>query len=345
MIIFMNCLTIWQMPGEPISTRSAIRQFIFMLGSEFESIQNNYRVKVLPSEWYIDDWPTILALCRDYYNSVKPKGLLQKGTPNEPSGDRVAYQKKIRDWWLNLAKFCQLIEAEQAKHPGKCLYHLTKSHQSTSCAVKKECDHICEKIMAKKKAGLQTSTTSGHLRHIMELTEEDELDVVATPDTLSDTPSNDTNEADLHYFVRLSNHYLRLVKSNYSASVDCLHNLRYPIIADSGANFHMFKHPEFLTTMQPLAGYVILGDGQTTLPIQGIGTMSCIIDGHSLLLHDVRFVPQLSESIYSLLQHIKQPNYGLHSSSTWMSLWVFVKQLLYKICLGHLPHLGNQSQQ
>jgi len=70
--------------NEPISTKSAIRQFIFTLDSEFESIQNIYRVKVLPSEWYTDDWPTILALCRDYYNSVKPKGLLQKDTPNEP---------------------------------------------------------------------------------------------------------------------------------------------------------------------------------------------------------------------------------------------------------------------
>jgi hypothetical protein len=180
--------------------------------------------------------------------------------------------------------------------------------------VKKECDRICEKIMADKKAGLQTSATTGHLRRITELLEENELDIVATPDTLSDTPSNDTNESDLYYFARLSNHYLRLVKSNSSASVDCCHYLCYPIIADSGANFHMFKHPEFFTTMQPLDGHVILGDGQTTLPIQGIGTMSCIIDGHSLLLHDGRFVPQLSESIFSLLQHIKQPNHGLHSS-------------------------------
>jgi hypothetical protein len=55
---------------EPISPKSAIRPFIFTLGQEFEPIQNNFRVKVLPAEWYSEDWPTILALCRDYYNSV-----------------------------------------------------------------------------------------------------------------------------------------------------------------------------------------------------------------------------------------------------------------------------------
>lgn len=34
---------------EAISTKSAIRQFIFTLGSEFEQIQNNYRINNLPS--------------------------------------------------------------------------------------------------------------------------------------------------------------------------------------------------------------------------------------------------------------------------------------------------------
>jgi len=90
--------------------------------------------------------------------------------------------------------------------------------------------------------------------------------------------------------------------------------LEYPIIADSGANFHMFKEPEFFITMNPFEGHVILGDGCTKLLIQGIGTVSLTIDDHSILIHDVRFVPFLSESVYSLLQHIKQPGHGLQSS-------------------------------
>jgi len=66
--------------------------------------------------------------------------------------------------------------------------------------------------------------------------------------------------------------------------------------------------------MEPANGFVTLGDGQTKLQIQGIGTVKCIIDGQDIFIKDFHFVPELSESIYSLLQHIKQPNHGLHSS-------------------------------
>jgi hypothetical protein len=55
---------------EPISTKSAIRQFLFTLGTEFEPIQHNYRLNNLPEDWKTQDWPKFLALCRDYYNSV-----------------------------------------------------------------------------------------------------------------------------------------------------------------------------------------------------------------------------------------------------------------------------------
>jgi len=57
---------------EPISTKSAIRHFIFTLGPEFETIQNNFRLGNLPSAWQTQDWPSLLVLCRDYYNSIKP---------------------------------------------------------------------------------------------------------------------------------------------------------------------------------------------------------------------------------------------------------------------------------
>ncbi len=61
---------------EPISTKASIHHFLFTLGSKFESIQNNFRIGLLPPEWQTQDWPTMLALCRDYSNSVNPQGLL-----------------------------------------------------------------------------------------------------------------------------------------------------------------------------------------------------------------------------------------------------------------------------
>jgi len=61
---------------EQISPKSAIRHFIFTLGSDFEALQNNFRLENLPAKWNTQDWPTILNLCRDYYHSIKPQGFL-----------------------------------------------------------------------------------------------------------------------------------------------------------------------------------------------------------------------------------------------------------------------------
>jgi hypothetical protein len=61
---------------DKISTKSAMRHFIFTLGTEFEAIQNNYRIGNLPAEWNTLHWPSLLILCRNYYHSVNPKGII-----------------------------------------------------------------------------------------------------------------------------------------------------------------------------------------------------------------------------------------------------------------------------
>ena len=85
---------------EVISDKSAIRHFIFTLGSEFESIRNSYRLGNLPPEWMIEDWPTILVLCRDYYNSINPQGPPKKDTLSDQGSlsqaERNAHHKKVR---------------------------------------------------------------------------------------------------------------------------------------------------------------------------------------------------------------------------------------------------------
>jgi hypothetical protein len=93
-----------------------------------------------------------------------------------------------------------------------------------------------------------------------------------------------------------------LMRKIYSILLVCNnhHSLAYPFIVDSGANFHMFKEPEFFTTMNSYDGHVLLGDGCTKLPILGIGTVNLTIDDHPIIIHDVRFVASLSESMYSL---------------------------------------------
>jgi len=92
---------------EVISDRSAIRHFIFTLGSDFESIQNSYRLGNLPIEWKTEDWPTILVLCRDYYNSINPQGPTKKDKDNTSEGntisqaERIVHHKKVHLWFLN----------------------------------------------------------------------------------------------------------------------------------------------------------------------------------------------------------------------------------------------------
>jgi hypothetical protein len=148
-------------------------------------------------------------------------------------------------------------------------------------------------------AGSQT----GQLHHI---TEEHFVDA-ETDETPAAYESNGnyTNKDALLYFTRLSNHYLRLVKNSPSMlTADC-HHMSFPVIAGSGANYHMFKEREFFDTFSPASGYVLLGVGKTALPIQGVGTITCQIRDHILTIPNVHYKMDLSKSIYSLFVHIK----------------------------------------
>jgi hypothetical protein len=291
---------------EPISTKSAIHHFIFTLGSEFETIQNDFRLDNLPAKWTTEDWPTILILCRDYYNSVKPHGLTTERDSTSASFDREAHQKKIRQWFMNPTKFSKELTREQLKYPDKCLYHLSKSHVTDDCHVRKECARLCGGGSSNQNG---SSNSSGQLRH---LTEEIEEEVVELDDS-ADCIDNDTNEEDLIYFVRVSNHYLCLVKNSLIPSHP-RHPMKFPIIADSGATHHMFKERDFFDHLTPSSGSVTLGDGKTSLLIKGVGTVRCRIGDHVLILPNVRYIPTLGESIYSLFLHIQQPGHSLHSS-------------------------------
>jgi len=299
---------------DKISTKSAMRQFIFTLGSDFEAIQNYYRIDNLPPAWNTTDWPTLLVLCRNYYNSVNPKGPSSRdSSTSEGYQQRMSQQKKVREWFLNPTKYCQEISQEQLRYPDKCIYHLTKSHPTEECSVKRECDKLRSKKNASPASSNLRASPAGQLRH---LTEEVFADAVMPDDSCvdDDVSGNDTNEDTLLYFARVSNHYLRLVKNSDSSVPPSRHDFQFPIIADSGANYHMFRDRAFFTTLQPSSGSVFLGDGKTTLTIKGVGTVKCRIGSDTLIIPNVRYVPELSESIYSLFQHIQSPGHRLESS-------------------------------
>jgi hypothetical protein len=162
------------------------------------------------------------------------------------------------------------------------LYHLSKTRPSSACFIKKECDKL-----VKDKSGSSSqsgdNTLSGNLLHITD----DEI-VEDIPDEsfvdLFDSPSNDGNDDVLAYFARMSHHYLHLAKASLSTDGSGRHPMQYPIIADSGANYHMFKEKEFFGDIRPTKGSVLLGDGKTSINIKGVGTLQCMIDGHQTTL-------------------------------------------------------------
>jgi hypothetical protein len=97
-------------------------------------------------------------------------------------------------------------------------------------------------------------------------------------DMTLDMTSNDTNKDALLYFERLSKHYLHLVKSSPSAQQFSRHGMKFPVIADSGANYHMFRDKVFFETILPASGTVILGSTMIHLYYGGGSYLSeCII--------------------------------------------------------------------
>jgi len=76
----------------------------------------------------------------------------------------------------------------------------------------------------------------------------------------------------------------------------------------------MFKDREFFSHLIPTSGQVILGDGKTSLQIKGVGTVKCRIGSNILLIDNVRWVPELSESIYSLFLHIQSLDHSIKST-------------------------------
>jgi hypothetical protein len=274
-----------------------MRHFIFTLGVEFEPIQNMYRNGSLPPEWKTSHWPSLLVLCRDYYNSVNPSGISTKESSQYLNMEKTnQHRKKIKQWFLNPSKFCKEIAAEQLKHPGMCICHLSSSHPTETCHIKLDCDKRAFSKKPNTSSPSASGQTTGQLRHITEELYEDAAEVIDSNECVT----KDTNEAELLYFARVSNHYLRLVKAALSQDLPPRHVMQFPVIADSGANYHMFKDPAFFDFIIPATGNVILGDGKTSLSIQGVGAVKCLIGSHLITIENVRYIPDLSESIYSL---------------------------------------------
>jgi len=86
------------------------------------------------------------------------------------------------------------------------------------------------------------------------------------------------------------------------------------VLSDKSESKSDWPDRSFFETLQPASGTVLLGDGVTTLSIQGVGSVRCKVGPNVLHIRNVQFIPDLSESIYSLFQHIQTKEHGLESS-------------------------------
>lgn len=196
----------------------------------------------------------LLNLCCDYQNSVKSTSSFKHPgkdsgkDPKDASFDREAHQKKVCEWFLNPTKYSHELDAAYHKYPGQCIYHLSKTHLTPACFIKKECEKsLVDNVSGTTPTTLSSSATA-RLHHMMDDEFED-----ASPNELivdcDDSSSNDTNDAILAYFARMSNHYLRLASASSGSFGPSRHSMKYPIITDSGASCHMFKEKEFLVLL------------------------------------------------------------------------------------------------
>jgi hypothetical protein len=86
--------------------------------------------------------------------------------------------------------------------------------------------------------------------------------------------------------------------------------MKYPIITDRGGSYHI-KERDFFDTISPDQGTVHLREGKTSIAIKGVGTVKCFIGSNLVTLENVRYIPELGESIYSLFLHVQSPGHGL----------------------------------
>ena len=88
---------------------------------------------------------------------------------------------------------------------------------------------------------------------------------------------------------------------------------RYQFILDSAATKHMSGVLKLFTAIKYFPknykGIVILGYGVTKLKVHGIGTIEVEIQKKFIELHNVLYVPGIADTLYSLIEHGRQPDY------------------------------------
>ena len=107
---------------------------------------------------------------------------------------------------------------------------------------------------------------------------------------------------------------------------------KYQFIRDSAATKHISGILTLFTAIKYFPknykGIVILGDSVTKLNVHGIGTIAVEIPKIFIELHDVLYVPYILDTLYSIIDHGRQPDclFVIKNGATTVSFPTFTLQ-------------------
>ena len=106
--------------------------------------------------------------------------------------------------------------------------------------------------------------------------------------------------------------------SNNSVDVSSPH-IHHRFVVDSGATEHMCSIREMFSTIRtPTPSdptFVKLGDGATKCAVMGIGTIQLMVQTKVIRLHDVLYVPDIEDSLFSIKTHMRFQGCYEHSEN------------------------------
>ena len=91
-------------------------------------------------------------------------------------------------------------------------------------------------------------------------------------------------------------------------------------VLDSGATMHMVPFRTCFTKYAPVKNRVVRLADTTLLPIHGIGTITIEAQGKTISIHHVLHVPDLSEALFSCVQHQKFKGCSFHLENDMSTL-------------------------
>ena len=83
------------------------------------------------------------------------------------------------------------------------------------------------------------------------------------------------------------------------------------MVLHSGASRHMSGILSLFTTISYFNDNsprnVILGDGTSTLPMLGFGSIDITINNYRIILDNVLYIPKLNDTLFSIKEHVRFP--------------------------------------